>query len=75
VDLGERVVHGFGNINSRRDTGLDLRPPDTSARLDGVLSEISYYWTRDQGRIVPKAAFEYVHARTGRCRRSAASIR
>jgi uncharacterized protein with beta-barrel porin domain len=30
-----------------------------------VLSEVSYYWTRDQGRIVPKAAFEYVQARTG----------
>jgi uncharacterized protein with beta-barrel porin domain len=30
-----------------------------------VLSEISYYWSKDQGRVVPKAAFEYVRARTG----------
>ena len=59
------VVHGFGNINSRRDTGLGLATAGYNARLDGVLSEISYYWTRDQGRIVPKAAFEYVRARTG----------
>ena len=59
------AVHGFGNINSRRDTGLGLATAGYNARLDGVLSEISYYWTRDQGRIVPKAAFEYVRARTG----------
>jgi uncharacterized protein with beta-barrel porin domain len=59
------VVHGFGNINSRRDTGLGIATAGYNARLDGVLSEISYYWTRDQGRIVPKAAFEYVNARTG----------
>jgi uncharacterized protein with beta-barrel porin domain len=59
------VVHGFGNIKSRRDTGLGIATAGYNARLDGVLSEISYYWTRDQGRIVPKAAFEYVHARTG----------
>src|SRR5439155_13938094 len=30
-----------------------------------VLSEISYYWSTDQSRLVPKAAFEYVRARTG----------
>jgi uncharacterized protein with beta-barrel porin domain len=59
------VVHGFGNINSRRDTGLGIATAGYNAKLDGVLSEISYYWTRDQGRIVPKAAFEYVRARTG----------
>jgi len=59
------VVHGFGNINSRRDTGLGIATAGYNARLDGVLSEVSYYWTRDQGRIVPKAAFEYVQARTG----------
>ena len=54
------VVHGFGNINSRRDTGLGIASAGYNAKLDGVLSEISYYWTRDQNRIVPKAAFEYV---------------
>lgn len=59
------IVHGFGNINSRRDTGLGFATAGYNARLDGVLSEISYYWSRDQYRIVPKGAFEYVHARTG----------
>ncbi len=59
------VVHGFGNINSRRDTGLGIASAGYNARLDGVLSEVSYYWTRDQNRIVPKAALEYVRARTG----------
>jgi uncharacterized protein with beta-barrel porin domain len=59
------AVHGFGNINSRRDTGLGIATAGYNARLDGVLSEVSYYWTRDQGRVVPKGAFEYVRARTG----------
>ena len=59
------IVHGFGNINSRRDTGFGFATAGYNARLDGVLSEISYYWSKDQNRIVPKAAFEYVHARTG----------
>lgn len=59
------VVHGFGNINSRRDTGFGLATAGYNAKLDGVLSEISYYWSKDQGRIVPKGAIEYVRARTG----------
>src|SRR4029079_5271214 len=59
------LCHGFGNINSRRDSGFGIAAAGYSARLDGVLSEISYYWTRDQVRIVPKAAFEYVRAHTG----------
>ena len=59
------AVHGFGNIDLRRDTGLGIATAGYNARLDGVLSEISYYWTRDQGRVVPKGAFEYVRARTG----------
>ena len=58
------IVHGFGNINSRRDTGLGFATAGYNARLDGVLSEISYYWSSDQSRIVPKAAFEYVSAST-----------
>jgi uncharacterized protein with beta-barrel porin domain len=59
------AVHGFGNINSRRDTGLGFATAGYNARLDGVLSEISYYRSQDQNRLVPKAAFEYVRARTG----------
>ena len=59
------IVHGFGNINSRRDTGLGFATAGYNARLDGAISEISYYWSKDQYRIVPKGAFEYVRARTG----------
>ena len=59
------IVHGFGNINSRRDTGLGFATAGYNARLDGVISEISYYWSKDQYRIVPKASIEYVFARTG----------
>jgi uncharacterized protein with beta-barrel porin domain len=59
------LVHGFGNIHSSRDTGFGLATAGYNARLDGALSELSYYWDKDQSRIVPKAAFEYVSARTG----------
>ncbi len=59
------AVHGFGNINSSRDTGLGLAKAGYNARVDGVLTEISYFWGVDQSRIVPKAAFEYVRATTG----------
>ena len=59
------LVHGFGNINSSRDTGFgycDRRLPRADRRradraqllLDG-----------DQSRFVPKAALEYVRASTG----------
>jgi uncharacterized protein with beta-barrel porin domain len=58
------LVHGFGQINASRDTGLGMANAGYGAQLDGALSEISYYWTIDQSRIVPKAAFEYVRAST-----------
>jgi uncharacterized protein with beta-barrel porin domain len=59
------LVHGFGKINSSRDTGLGFASAGYNGRIDGALTELSYYWTMDQSRIVPKAAFEYVHASTG----------
>jgi len=59
------LVHGFGNINTRRDTGLGVATAGYHARLDGALTELGYYWTSDQNRVVPKAAFEYVRAHTG----------
>jgi uncharacterized protein with beta-barrel porin domain len=59
------VVHGFGKINSSRDTGFGTASADYNGRIDGALTELSYYWTMDQSRLVPKAALEYVHASTG----------
>jgi uncharacterized protein with beta-barrel porin domain len=59
------VVHGFGRINSSRDTGLGAASADYNGRIDGALTELSYYWSVDQSRLVPKAALEYVHASTG----------
>jgi uncharacterized protein with beta-barrel porin domain len=58
------LVHGFGQINASRDTGLGIANAGYGAQLDGALSEISYYWSLDQSRIVPKAAFEYVRSST-----------
>jgi len=59
------LVHGFGKINSSRDTGFGIAAAGYNARLDGALTELSYYWNADHSRVVPKAAFEYVRASTG----------
>ena len=59
------LVHGFGKINSSRDTGFGFATAGYNAQVDGALTELSYYWSKDQSRIVPKAAFEYVRATTG----------
>jgi uncharacterized protein with beta-barrel porin domain len=59
------LVHGFGKINSSRDTGFGTAGAGYTAEIDGALTELSYYWNMDQSRIVPKAALEYVRASTG----------
>jgi uncharacterized protein with beta-barrel porin domain len=59
------VVHGFGKINAGRETSLGTASAGYDAHIDGALTELSYYWSLEQSRIVPKAAFEYVHAVTG----------
>ena len=56
------VVHGFGKVHSSRDTGFGLATAGYRAAVDGALTEISYYWTKDQMRVVPKGALEYVRA-------------
>jgi uncharacterized protein with beta-barrel porin domain len=56
------VVHGFGKVRSQRDTGFGLATAGYRAAIDGGLTEISYYWTQDQMRVVPKGALEYVRA-------------
>jgi uncharacterized protein with beta-barrel porin domain len=59
------LVHGFGNVSSGRDTGFGFANAWYGAQLDGGLTELDYYWTKDQSRIVPKVAVEYMHASTG----------
>ncbi len=59
------LVHGFGKVNSSRDTGFGFAIAGYNARVSGALTELSYYWSIDQSRIVPKAALEYVRASTG----------
>jgi uncharacterized protein with beta-barrel porin domain len=59
------LVHGFGNVSSSRDTGFGFASAHYGARVDGVLTELDYYWSLQQSRVVPKAAFEYVHSSTG----------
>ena len=59
------LIHGFGNVSSGRDTGFGFASAWYGAQLDGGLTELDYYWTKDQSRIVPKVALEYMHASTG----------
>jgi uncharacterized protein with beta-barrel porin domain len=59
------LVHGFGTINSSRQTTLGVAGANYNGQIDGALTELSYYWTQDQSRFVPKAALEFVRASTG----------
>ena len=59
------LVHGFGNVSSGRDTGFGFATARYGAQIDGALTELDYYWTMEQSRIVPKVGLEYVHASTG----------
>ena len=59
------LVHGFGMINSSRGTALGTASANYNGQIDGALTELSYYWSMDQSRLVPKAALEYVRASTG----------
>jgi uncharacterized protein with beta-barrel porin domain len=62
--LAGAFVHGFGHVNSTRDTGFGLATAGYNARIGGGLVELAYYWTQGQSRIVPKVAFEYVRSST-----------
>jgi uncharacterized protein with beta-barrel porin domain len=59
------LVHGFGKIDSSRDTGSGTASAGYNGQIDGALTELSYYWNMDQSRIVPRAALEFVRASTG----------
>src|ERR1700722_1522839 len=60
------VVHGFGTVGSRRETFFGrIATASYNAQIDGALTELSYYWSSGQTRIVPKAALEYTRATTG----------
>ena len=58
------LVRGIGNVNSMRDTGFGNATANYGAQLVGALTELSYYWTFNQSRIVPKAGLEYVRSTT-----------
>jgi uncharacterized protein with beta-barrel porin domain len=58
------LVHGDGNVESLRNTGFGFASAAYGAEVNGALTELSYYWTFDQSRIVPKASLEYVRATT-----------
>lgn len=60
------LVHGIGNIGSRRDTLLGPTTAGYGTQLDGALMELAYFVDLQQGsRVVPKADLEYVRATTG----------
>jgi len=70
--LGRRLVHGFGKINSSRDTVRHAGGTKGNIR---ALTADWYLRTIGQGPHVPKAALEYVRARRDSSRKSAVSIR
>ena len=62
--LAGAFVHGFGKIDSQRDTGTGFASANYNAVVDGALVELDYYWMKDEFRIVPKLALEYVRSQT-----------
>ncbi|OQW54036.1 MAG: autotransporter protein [Proteobacteria bacterium SG_bin9] len=62
--LAAAGVHGFGNITGRRATALGFANSGYNGYVDAALAELSYYWSIGQGRVVPKASFEYLRAVT-----------
>jgi uncharacterized protein with beta-barrel porin domain len=58
------LVHGFGNVGSSSDTGLGIAVAGYGTKVDGALTELSYFWDLQQSRIVPKVDLEYVRATT-----------
>ena len=61
------LVHGLGGVDTSRNTGggFGFAAAHYGATIDGALTELDYYWTKDQSRIVPKLGLEYVRASTG----------
>ena len=59
------LVHGVGSINTSRDTGGGIARAGYRAELNGALTELDYYWTAQDSRVVPKLGLEYVRATTG----------
>lgn len=62
--LAGALVHGVGKVNSSRDTGGGFVSADYNAAVQGGILELDYYWTKDEFRIVPKVAVEYVYSST-----------
>lgn len=62
--LATAGVHGFGNISAQRATALGIAGSGYNGHVDAALGELSYYWAIGQGRVVPKASFEYLRAVT-----------
>lgn len=62
--LAAAGVHGFGNISAKRTTALGFAGSGYNGHVDAALAELSYYWAIGQGRVVPKASFEYLRAVT-----------
>jgi uncharacterized protein with beta-barrel porin domain len=59
------LVHGFGSINTSRDTGGGFARAGYRVELNGALTELDYYWTLQESRVVPKLGLEYMRATTG----------
>jgi uncharacterized protein with beta-barrel porin domain len=72
--LAGAIVHGVGKVNSNRDTGGGFAMASYNAAVDGAIVELDYYWMKDEFRIVPKAAVEYVRSSTEEFRERGAAF-
>ncbi|MCZ7620829.1 MAG: autotransporter outer membrane beta-barrel domain-containing protein [Xanthobacteraceae bacterium] len=55
-------IHGFGRIDASRFDDGGQSTADYGTSLWGVVGEISYHWSRDNWRIVPKGGIDWTAA-------------
>ncbi len=57
-------VHGFGDVNSRREDAAQVNIADYSASLWGAFGELSYMWAMGDARIVPKVGADWARIKS-----------
>ena len=59
--LGVAGVNGFGRIESARTEAAGEATASYGTQLWGAVAELTYYWSKDNWRIIPKAGADWAH--------------
>ncbi len=67
-------IHGFGDIHSSRADGGGAITADYGTKIWGAISEVSYYWSSGNWRIVPKIGIDWTRSRNDSFRESGGAL-